>query len=672
MILSHIALSGFRGFRNPVRIDLSRAYTVIDGRNGTGKSTLCDAVEFALTGTISKYLDASSDRESVSDYIWWRGARDDKVDCYVEVGFDSASGLKCIRRTPSGVADNAVVSIAGDLVDVDAAPPEALQQVCSATIIRDEHIARLSLDLRDVERFDVLRAAIGASDSDRWIKKSSALVAAASARMKSAMKKREQASDELKRRVSSLDRSRAQITESAAIADAVSGLQKWLDSTAQVDELGDLGRKRLVDIGRLVELFQGFLSEWPEVDQVRHSLATLEAGAEESRSALVEKQAALAKCTHDLEKRSSSSDVSRTAHRLQQLGTLGMDIGLLDGHCPLCNSAIDSNQYQRGLNTALDRVRVLDEQAVELVTREKARDDAAEAVERARNALEVAVKKREAAQHRTRDFDRRLETAGLLGSNARQVAERVATLETERDIVSSHVRMLDTVAFNRVVATSEQRVCKSRERLEDAERKLGKARLAEERAKAIHDAVRRAAWETLDERLYRVLPLTSELYKRLRPHPSWEDIQYSIRGDVRRFLKLQVGEAINPQFVFSSGQRRATGLAFLLSVNLSLAWSRWQTLVLDDPVQHVDDFRAVHLAEVLGHLRDAGRQIVCAVEDSALADLMCRRLAGSRLCTGKRIRLGNTEKGEIGVLEERDVAPLIGRSLVQGEESLAG
>jgi hypothetical protein len=39
---------------------------------------------------------------------------------------------------------------------------------------------------------------------------------------------------------------------------------------------------------------------------------------------------------------------------------------------------------------------------------------------------------------------------------------------------------------------------------------------------------------------------------------------------VRRFLKLEVGSELNPQFIFSSGQRRATGLAFVLSVNLPL------------------------------------------------------------------------------------------------------
>jgi len=81
---------------------------------------------------------------------------------------------------------------------------------------------------------------------------------------------------------------------------------------------------------------------------------------------------------------------------------------------------------------------------------------------------------------------------------------------------------------------------------------------------------RRTANEAAERRLERVLPLIAELYQRLRPHPVWEEIDYKIRGDVRRFLRLQVGDGLNPQFIFSSGQRRTTPIAFLLSVNISL------------------------------------------------------------------------------------------------------
>jgi DNA repair exonuclease SbcCD ATPase subunit len=50
MRLDYVEVCGFRGFREKVRVDFGAGFTVITGRNGVGKSTLCDAVEFAILG----------------------------------------------------------------------------------------------------------------------------------------------------------------------------------------------------------------------------------------------------------------------------------------------------------------------------------------------------------------------------------------------------------------------------------------------------------------------------------------------------------------------------------------------------------------------------------------------------------------------------------------------
>lgn len=76
MKLSFVSLCGFRGFRDPVRIDFADDFSIIDGRNGVGKSTIFDAIEFALTGDLSKYGAAKALRESVDDYVWWMGGTD--------------------------------------------------------------------------------------------------------------------------------------------------------------------------------------------------------------------------------------------------------------------------------------------------------------------------------------------------------------------------------------------------------------------------------------------------------------------------------------------------------------------------------------------------------------------------------------------------------------------
>jgi len=53
--LSFVELCGFRGYRKPVHIDFGDQFTIIDGRNGVGKSTIFDAIEFGITGSLSKY-----------------------------------------------------------------------------------------------------------------------------------------------------------------------------------------------------------------------------------------------------------------------------------------------------------------------------------------------------------------------------------------------------------------------------------------------------------------------------------------------------------------------------------------------------------------------------------------------------------------------------------------
>lgn len=235
----------------------------------------------------------------------------------------------------------------------------------------------------------------------------------------------------------------------------------------------------------------------------------------------------------------------------------------------------------------------------------------------------------------------------------RLVHERSVTLKVEQAL-----RVLETLSFNALLTKSLRDFEDAKALVERAEIRLAQARQAERCGMVIHAAARRAVGETLDRRLERIGPLLGELYRRLRPHPVWRDIDYMVRGDVRRFLRLEVGQSLNPQFLFSSGQRRVTGLAFLLSVYLSTSWSRLKSIILDDPVQHIDDFRAVQLAEVLGQLRAQGYQIICAVEDTALADLICRRLSYSPTPDGTRITLGEKDDGTYNVVKESPVTPL--------------
>lgn len=674
MRLSYVHLHGFRGYREPVRLEFADSFTIVDGRNGVGKSTIFDAVEFALTGTISKYLDAKADGESVADYLWWAGPEGQDQDIskhFVEVGFSDGDAQFAIRRTPLDPEDFDVRAKTEHLFQPDAAPRGAVVQLCNSTIIRDEHIARLSLDLKEGERFTLLRDAIGAVDAEDWIKRAQAIHSAAAARTKTAQGEVEAASIAQANTARQLDQARASLPAEDMVGQSISRLQRNLGTSGYGSHLSDIARQRLAANTLDIENLRSLITEYALFERARRDFP----GAEErvSKASLA---ATLAQLRYDdalnaLSVSPQATDLSTQARQLENLVELGRQLGLRDGHCPLCASRINHDEFSHGLDQALAIAKGLDGQAVERAQKERERDAALRETQTTEQAFHNSASERDRLANSIKDFETRLAAISLENASIAEIESRLAKVETDQHSIASDLRVFDTLSIDRVITrmTVEQAAAVDRGR--SAEVRLGRARIAETRAKSIYDAARRAAAETLQLRLDRVIPLMSELYKRLRPHPIWRDIEYSVRGDVKRFLTLKVDGEVNPQFVFSSGQRRATGLAFLLSVNLSIAWSKWQSILLDDPVQHVDDFRTVHLAEVLAQLCASGRQVICAVEDSALADLMCRRLPSTTSVPGKRISLGADATGALAIVHEQTIATLSRRSLVPTDNSLS-
>jgi hypothetical protein len=285
---------------------------------------------------------------------------------------------------------------------------------------------------------------------------------------------------------------------------------------------------------------------------------------------------------------------------LIDLVTLGRKIGLQDGNCPLCAKGQSHVEFDHGRAIAEAIARRLDEEAREAEW-EQARRSAEVRIQDAQRAAEQADSAHRTALNMVEEFDREMLKQGFDDQSSLEILT-ARIRESQQAIASAQrdLRIVDTLRLSASFEQAQRSRSDARFRLARAQERFGRARKAEAAARALYDGARRAAGETLDQRLDRVLPLMSELYCRLRPHPIWRNIEYSIRGDVKRFLKLQVGEGLNPQFLFSSGQRRAAGLAFLLSVNISLAWSRWRSVLLNSTAVA----KAVAAKQAIAHPRN--------------------------------------------------------------------
>ncbi len=670
MRLDHVEVCGFRGFRDRLRVDFGAGFTVISGRNGVGKSTLCDAVEFALTGGIGKYAVEKAAKESLNDYLWWRGEGAPAAH-YVKAAFIGEDGANfVVTRTRASGADKSHEEIESALCR-GTKPDNALLELCKTSIIRDEWIAALSLDLSDTARFDLVRSALGSTEGADFAARAAGVASKVQAFHARDADRYGRAREALSTALAELSEAK----EAAARAGDVALAFRIIDRLAagMPDALdAKLRRAREILTTRRAALAgaANALGETREIVELRRvfeerSAVGRRAAAreryEKARAAKIEADSTLATAerAYAIEEKADA-----LASSLSLLVEHGERIGLHDDKCPLCAAARNSEEFTKGLALAKERVETLSSGVAAAAEKLRVSRGAAESAGAAFAQAEADLKADEEEEKRIQAREEaQIEIFERLGLDFRLAkdpdglehelaAERERLIELERAILS--VESSQSAAR---IASLEDRVAALRHDVETAARAAARSEAALDAAKSIEREIKRVSGEVIDERLAEISPLLNELYQRLRPHADWRTIEYSVRGDVRRFLSLKVGEGLNPQFVFSSGQRRAAGLAFLLSVSLARSWARWQTLILDDPIQHIDDFRALHLVEVLAAIRLEGRQIVCAVEDPALADLLCRRLVSVPDGAGVRYDIDLAAEGAVEIAARVEIPP---------------
>ena len=503
----------------------------------------------------------------------------------------------------------------------------------------------------------MLRTALGAIDAETWIERAGRLVTISKHRVEAAQRDVSAVNADIAAASRQIDEIRGALVEQHSIVDGIQRLQAFTASTATGSDLAVLARHRLSLESERIRGLRSLLERFDEIASRRPELARRDDELKAAEQKVTDAQEAL---LSPYPGTLPSSSLSVEVKRMVQLLSLGREIGLRDGKCPLCSSAQSPEHFHEGLAEVEAIAKRLDEAAVAAARREQ---DQALRNKTLAEAQAAAATSEQAFLDLLADielFDNDCVALGLTPAPIKDAIE-AALEEASREVAGSQtdLRSLEALRLNSDLYRAERKLNELQIRLGRCQERFGKARKVEAKSHALHDAARRAAAETLDQRLERVLPLMSELYQRLNPHPVWRDMEYSIRGDVKRFLKLKIGDDLNPQFLFSSGQRRATGLAFLLSINIAMAWSKWRSILLDDPVQHIDDFRTIQLAEVMAQLVAADHQIICAVEDAALADLLCRRLPVKKGMDGRRITLGISASGSVQKTADRWLSPLI-------------
>lgn len=672
MRLNFVEMEGFRGFRDRTRIDLSSGFVVLSGRNGSGKSSVLDAIEFALTGTITKFQVTSAKGGGLEDHIWWVGPGKPPGH-RVAVGFvdDAGKSLEIVRTRTQGASLTAG-EILRRLVRGNSSAATTLSTLLETTLIRDEKIAALSLDLPEQARFAAVRAAIGGlvgADHSPRTREIFEAAKAAKARQELRMK---DGQAELSRLLGEATEARSQAEKAGDIADALRVVESLVPASTLSGSTPDRLRSLRAYVANRKLALRDVESARKMAESVRSEMAYFAKEATSGERAATQRSEELARtreqATGRLDEARRREEAERSidlfASHLAGLLEHGRAVGLQHGHCPLCDATRTGEQFERALNALSNRVA-----------------DRGKALAEARRAMSQAVADVAAIDTDIQRIKTELsnmaarrahvesvllhvrETYAKHGFSAEPLDPASAQMELIKEqealvVAERTLSVLESSGAVERITSLEARISELRIRNEAEASRLSAAERALEIARQIDAASKTVANEILTEQFDTVMPLLKELYRRLRPHANWAEIESDFGGKIRGSLNFVVGNGYNPQFLFSSGQRRAAGLAFLLAVHLSRPWCAWRTLLLDDPVQHIDDYRALNLVEVLAAIRRTRRQVIVAVEDAALADLLCRRLRSSAGDPGRQYELQASNRGSSVVTVERAIYPM--------------
>jgi outer membrane murein-binding lipoprotein Lpp len=148
----------------------------------------------------------------------------------------------------------------------------------------------------------------------------------------------------------------------------------------------------------------------------------------------------------------------------------------------------------------------------------------------------------------------------------------------------------------------------------------------------ILESLRDAAARLVDAQLTQIAPLVERVYARIDPHPAFRKVQLTSRfeqsrGRVRTTVADMLTDVVvkHPETVLSSSQVNALAVSIFLALNLGVPARPLDAVLLDDPLQSLDDVNLLGLVDLLRRTKQQ-RQLIISTHDVRFAGLLERKL----------------------------------------------
>ena len=171
-------------------------------------------------------------------------------------------------------------------------------------------------------------------------------------------------------------------------------------------------------------------------------------------------------------------------------------------------------------------------------------------------------------------------------------------------------------------------------RIGELETKCVSRDLTSDNAKRLHNAVRLLGESLVEHESSEIEPLLQRIYETVDPHPEFSAVRLLIdmkrgRGHLWTGVEADRHDGVirveEPKTVLSSSQLNVLAVAVFLALNLSQENLPVGLMILDDPLQSLDNVNLLGLADLLRKLRGR-RQMMISTHNELLASLFARKL----------------------------------------------
>ena len=257
-------------------------------------------------------------------------------------------------------------------------------------------------------------------------------------------------------------------------------------------------------------------------------------------------------------------------------------------------------------------------------------------------ALRATTAAEREREHLRSERSRRLEELGL-PSTSEDIVSAVRDALAGADTLTSELSALrsqgEKLALDVARAGEgarrdelEQQVDTARARVTELEQLVNSREQTGELAAEVLGGLRDAASEVVAAQLDQIDPLLQRIYATADPHPSFRVVRLLTkvaRGRGRLNAAVFDPQAVlssdAPEAVLSSSQLNALAVSVFLALNLGVPTLPMQAVMLDDPLQSLDDVNLLGLIDLLRRTKDQ-RQLFVSTHDVRFGALLARKL----------------------------------------------